>query len=215
MTTESNLEKATKKVVEVFNGFAKNQKQEFLKAVQKALQDDKAFQDNKENKIEKSLADKLKLIIDKLWLLIFVMTFSALIFSVLIYANDEYRELKPSDLFQLIGFVFALSSYLASVARDTAKTLSNITDITDRVKYKTHIFYMATAEIPLVILGVLAIIRLIVGPITRVVPCINRCVSFDAFLLSLLAVILIRMAYLHARIWWEVEPWDVYKKKQN
>lgn len=196
MTTKSDIEKATKEVLEVFNRFAEPQKQELLKAVQKALQDKK-----------ESWAGKLGLII-------FVMIVLALIFSVFIYANngDNYRELSVDNLFQLIAFVFALSSYLASVARETAKTLS-VAKNDKYIKTKENIFYMLSAEMPLILLGVLAIIRLIIGPYARFIPCINQCVSLDAFLLSLLAAILLWMAYLHTRIWRSQPAWQYDKNK--
>lgn len=199
MTTKFDIEKAIKEVLEVFNRFAEPQKQELLTAVQKTLQDEK-----------ESWAGKLGLIV-------FLMILIALIFSVPIYANNVgyYRELSADNLFQLIAFVFALSSYLASVARETAKTLSDAKkhDYEKYIKIKKNIFCMLSAEMPLILLGVLAILRLIIGPYAQFIPCINQCVSLDAFLLSFLATILLRMVYLHTRIWWSQPAWRYDKNK--
>ena len=207
MSAKSQLE-TTKQIVAIINSALDVEKNEILKVVSEALKG------NVKSKAKINI-DKIKVSwAGKLGLIVFLMILLALIFSVPIYANNVggYRELKASDLFQLIVFVFALSSYLASVARDTAKTLGITTDIADCIKYKKHIFYMLTAEMPLILLGMLAILRLVLGSITWLVPCINRCLSFDTFLLSFLGVILLGMICLHARIWWMYEPWNVYKE---
>lgn len=121
-------------------------------------------------------------------------------------AAAEMPDLKV--LLAYLAFVVALSSYLASVARETVKRLS-AGGAEDPERLREHLFLMATAEIPLVAAGVAAVLRLFVGPRTAAIPYTTRCLSFDAFLVSLLAVVLLWLAILHLRVWCITKPWKV------
>lgn len=208
MATENPLEIAKEVIVEVVNRFAEAQKNELLKAISGALQNKVENKTGKPSDNKGSWAFKLGLIV-------FGMILLALISSVLILAKNAefFNKLDASGLFQLIGFVFALSSYLATVARETATTLSAAKiDYKKYIEIKKNIFCMLIAEMSLILLGVLAIFRLIFGSGTWFLQFVNKCISFDAFLFSFLAVILICLAIIHVRIWWIYPAWSFRQK---
>jgi hypothetical protein len=141
-------------------------------------------------------------------LLIFALMFT---FSLLLtdflqknFSLDSFNDLKTYLAF--LAFVVALASYLASVSREIVKALTNKTG-DDRKKLKENLFYIVSAEIPLVFLGILCVIRFniayfIFGKLNVDI------VNYDIFLVSFLLIILLWMTVLHFRIWKNEE---VYK----
>lgn len=212
MTTESKLEEATQEVAEVFNKFAEAQKQELLEAVGKALQIQvKTKTENNTQENKRTISYYLFLV--ALISCVIGMIAAAMYLALVYEANNEKLEVLTFDTaLKFMAFVVALASYLASVARETVKKLD--TDDTEkRIKNKKHIFYMLIAEASLIFLSLFATFRFFTGPRLLTIPIINKCITFDSFLMSFLTVILICMAILHMRIWCLKEPWWIYKKR--
>jgi hypothetical protein len=140
--------------------------------------------------------------------LIFVLMFA---FSLLLagflqknFSLDSFDDLKTYLAF--LAFVVALASYLASVSREIVKALVGKTG-ENRKRLKENIFYIVSAEIPLVFLGVLCIFRFNITYFIFEKLSLDI-VNYDIFLVSFLLVILLWMTVLHFRIWKNEE---VYK----
>ena len=134
-------------------------------------------------------------------LVIVVMIGLTLAFAVR-FPEDE-QSLKIGEfraLLTFLGFVVALASYLASVSREIVKKLSESDE--ERPIRKRSIAWMTTAEIQLVLLGLLIILRIAIGAHTWMIPYCGKPVSFDRITVSYLGVILIMLACLHCRVWY-------------
>lgn len=112
-------------------------------------------------------------------------------------------------LLMLLGFVVALASYLASVARETVKKMATLEkrNTDERLKLKRNIAWTTTAEIQLVLLGLLTIVRVAAGP-EPFMPAFffNGPVLLGNFLVAYLCLILIFLSGLHMRVWVNEAP---------
>lgn len=104
----------------------------------------------------------------------------------------------------LLAFVVALAAYLANVSRELIKTIgaaeahaseSTLGHLTDMRK---NLAWVVEAETQLVILGLLVSLRLTPSLAARATGSIGR---YDNFLLVYLALIVVNLAFLHARQW--------------
>jgi hypothetical protein len=112
-------------------------------------------------------------------------------------------------LLMLLGFVVALASYLASVARETVKKMATLEkrNTDDRLKLKRNIAWTTAAEIQLVLLGLLTIVRVAAGaePFMPVFF-FSGPVLLGNFLVAYLCLILIFLSGLHMRVWVSEAP---------
>jgi hypothetical protein len=108
-------------------------------------------------------------------------------------------------LLMLLGFIVALSSYLASVIREIVKTSPKT--IERYIKNKKRITLISFAEMQVVVVGLLGIIRIFTGHHSWSVPLLQKTFSFDGFIVTYLALILTYLSYLHYRSWRENKPW--------
>lgn len=140
------------------------------------------------------------------WLIIITMIVIAIVVSSCVPEEISLIHASKPDLkifLFFLAFIVSLSSYLASVVREAAKkTSDNQTCPKDMIRHKKNIFWMVSAEVPLIILAVLSVIRLFIKST-------ELAINIDHFLLSFLSVILIWMACLHFRIWCIYKPWDI------
>jgi hypothetical protein len=188
MSEDAVNEDKKKKVIEKITNIKSPTKNDLLKIIDEVYQED-----------EKSHFLRL--------FLIFVLMFA---FSLLLadflqknFSLDSFDDLKTYLAF--LAFVVALASYLASVSREIVKVVPKTGD--NRKRLKKNLFYIVSAEIPLVFLGILCVIRFniayfIFGKLNVDI------VNYDIFLVSFLLVILLWMTVLHFRVWKNEE---VYK----
>jgi hypothetical protein len=124
-------------------------------------------------------------------------------------AAQLHGELRNTLIF--LAFIVALASYLASVMRETVKRLGESSlSRQRRCRLGANLYWMATAEVPLVVIGLLTLVGLYVrglewsgnGWITD-----DRLLVFDQFLLTALGVLLLYMLGLHMRVWFLNRPW--------
>jgi hypothetical protein len=105
----------------------------------------------------------------------------------------------------VLAFVVALAAYLSNVSREILKITREIeiskTAIRIIERNRKSIAWITEAEIHLVLLGVLASLRLILGPYWRSITGYNVG-AMDNFLLIYLTVIVVNLALLHMRQWW-------------
>lgn len=116
-----------------------------------------------------------------------------------------------------LGFVVALSSYLAGVIRESVKTISaSKARDKDELKVRRNIYRVAVAEVCLVIAGLLAIARIAFGPaieplgMTQLrLPLSDTPFDLDAFLVAHLITTLTYLAIVHTIIWCQERPWAI------
>ncbi len=198
----ANFEEAKQKIVEIIKKVRDKNTKALIKSIDKVSLPDEQ---------EKSKKDNLKIPHPILFLFIILGIILIALFLSLILPTKtiDSKNIDLKVLLTYLAFVIALASYVASVVRHILEKLPPKTKKDDRIKQKTHLFYLVSAEILLVIAGVLAIVRLFLGSCIHKTSseCINF--SFDAFLLTFLATILFYMAILHGRIWFIVKPWNI------
>lgn len=189
MSEDTVKEDKKKKVVDAINQTVNPSKKDLIKII------DEVYQEDEKNHF-------LRLF------LIFVLMFA---FSLLLadflqknFSLDSFDDLKTYLAF--LAFVVALASYLASVSREIVKVLVGKTG-DNRKRLKENLFYIVSAEIPVVFLGILCVFRFNIAYF--IFEKLNvDIVNYDIFLISFLLVILLWMTVLHFRIWKNEE---VYK----
>lgn len=139
----------------------------------------------------------------KIWWPFFGIFFGMIV-VVLVLANYATSNTcfftDEKTLLIFLAFVVTLSAYLASVIRDIQKRLSE-GNVRDPKQLKKNMRYIAPAEISLVIISLMTVLRLLNGPFLGGI-------KIDPLLLSYLAVTVVYMAGLHARIWLSLtKPW--------
>lgn len=204
MNEASPLDNAKNKIEEAIKELEASNKQALLQAVEDVF--------TGENKDKEGAGQER---VKRYWWPFAVVTIGipglALALSVFVPPSVlETQGLMVRTLLMFLAFVVALATYLASVAREAVKTLST-GKAKNPVLLKKNIFWMATAEVPLVVIGVLLILRLFTGPFTVNMLLVEKAFSFDAFLMSFLALILVWLAVLHLRIWMITKPWQIYE----
>lgn len=108
--------------------------------------------------------------------------------------------IDPKALIATLAFVVSLAAYLAGVVREIVKRLSAVNmDENKKRELKLHAAWVATAEMQLVLLGVLLIVRVAFGPVLHEQP--DTTFRFDNFLPIYFGLILLFLSGLHARIW--------------
>lgn len=151
------------------------------------------------------LEDQKNHLLSLLLIFALIFTFSLFLADFLQknFSLDSFDDLKTYLAF--LAFVVALASYLASVSREIVKALPSTGD--NRKRLKKNLFYIVSAEIPLVFLGILCVIRFNIAYF--IFEKLNLdIVNYDIFLVSFLLVTLLWMTVLHFRIWKNEE---VYK----
>jgi len=199
---ERNVDVARKEILAAIDDFEKANRRELLEDLVAALGPRNRADEGEEQGAAKR---------NRLWKLIAgvsVIFVVAAAFATLIPPTVVVPQMQDLRiLLTFLAFVVALASYLASVARESIKRLGS-GEANKPQQLREGLFYLATAEVPLVLAGVLGIVRLFTGPRGVAIPYTPWYLSFDAFLLCLLAVILLWMARLHLRIWRITKPWE-------
>ncbi|MGZ8271063.1 MAG: hypothetical protein ACXW1T_07630 [Methylophilus sp.] len=189
MSEDAVKEDKKKKVIEKITQSVNPTKNDLLKII------DEVYQEDQKNHF-------LRLIL----IFVLMLTVSLLLADFLQknFSLDSFDDLKTYLAF--LAFVVALASYLASVSREIVKVLPSKSG-DNRKKLKENLFYIVSAEIPLVFLGVLCVFRFNIT--YYIFEKLNLdIVNYDIFLISFLLVILLWMTTLHFRIWKNEE---VYK----
>jgi len=193
-----NIENAKNRIIEIIKALNDENTKKLLKAVEEALIDEKKVT----NSTNQCIPGK-----KQFWFIFSAIIILGMILSVFKPFINAGDRLEFEMLFGFLVFVVALASYVASVARQIIERLR-----TDKLKEKItprkSLYYLVIAEMHLVIVGILAIIRLIYSPSPlKLSPYI--CFTFNSFLISYFAVILIYMVYLHGRAWYYTTPWNI------
>jgi hypothetical protein len=123
----------------------------------------------------------------------------------------ENLVVDPAGLIAALAFVVSLAAYLAGVVREIVKKLSAVSmDMEKKRELKLHAAWVAAAEMQLVLLGVLLIVRVAFEPVWwERSPLTFR---FDNFLPIYFGLIMLFLSGLHARIWWVNEPFSIPHK---
>lgn len=205
---QAKLDAAKEEIIAAIEKFEQDNRDELLNAVKAAFSSKKSAGDGGPK--NPGIRNALRLLV---FVVVIVTLFSAAVeLAALAPAFVEVPQGSELRLLLMfLAFVVALASYLASVARETVKRVRALS-ADEAIRRRKDLYWMATAEVPLVILGVLAIGRLLTEWRTVTLPYIDLSVSVDAFLVSCLAVILLWMALLHGRVWFLItRPWKVYR----
>ncbi|HKI89007.1 MAG TPA: hypothetical protein VKA38_08275 [Draconibacterium sp.] len=198
----ANFEEAKQKILEIIKEVSDKNTNTLIKSIEKVALSEQQEKSNKDNL-------KLPQPIIFLFIILGIILIALFLSLILPPKTIDSKNIDLRVVLTYLAFVIALASYVASVVRHILEKLPPKTKIKDRIKQKTHLFYLVSAEILLVIAGVLAIVRIFTGSCIHEISgtCINF--SFDAFLITFLATILFYMAILHGRIWFIVKPWDI------
>jgi hypothetical protein len=119
----------------------------------------------------------------------------------------------------MLPFVVALAAYLANVAREIIKKLGtkdsngkNANTPADILKMRCNIAWMTTAEIQLVVLGLLILVRIIAGPDPFIpTPFIHEPILIENIIWIYLSLILVLLSVLHLRVWKNERPLDIHR----
>jgi hypothetical protein len=111
------------------------------------------------------------------------------------------------------GFIVALAAYLATVARALKEKIAGLKEnpankMVEIEKHARNLALIIQTEAMLVWLGLLTLLRVIVGP-----PTSMDVSYFDYFLLVYLCSVIVCLAYLHVRQW--DYGWQTAKKKET
>lgn len=137
----------------------------------------------------------------------------AIIATYLIEGNSfiDVNQIDMKVLLGVLAFVVSLAAYLASVSREIVKKLgSENLDNTARRKGKLNIGWTSSAEMQLVLLGLLLIPRIVFGQVNLFKS--DHVFNFDNFLFIYFMLILVYMASLHIRVWVIDFPYFVDRK---
>jgi hypothetical protein len=196
-TAKDLLQQTTTEISEALNTLLEVAKDAKIKFGGKSAQEPTADQKSEDRKQR------------KWWLLLRFV--AILVISVLIAFVPPWKGIMPrgNELLDelrvqitFLGFVVALASYLASVTRESVKSLKDL-DFTETVKRKNYLAWVTTAEQSLVALGCVAIVRIVFSPMGARIPVLNEIplLYTDQFLLIYLGVIIAYLAWVHVRQW--------------
>jgi len=212
MSEDSPIEKAEQEVTDTVHKLVSQNKN----ALNKAINDAFCVQEKQDNNSNIATESNCRWF----WKALFVVMILGMFLMAVYMAHVNYRDTQwPSDTRTLqifLAFVVALVSYLSNAARETVRTLSSC-DETDRIRHKKNIFFMSIAEIQLVIISIITVIRLLVGPaffsknFIFLKKDIFDTITVNSFLASYLVVTLLWIVFINVRIWCITSPWDVYK----
>ena len=128
--------------------------------------------------------------------------------------SGELNEFKT--LMTLLGFAVALAAYLANVSREIVKRLSVLPDTDgNRWVLRENIAWTTTAEIQLVILGLLVIFRIASGERSLEFGLLSRPILLNNVIAIYLGTILGLLGYLHARTWRIYRPFRYWEEKPS
>ena len=132
---------------------------------------------------------------------------AALIIAWCVGKEPLVTDIDSKMLLTLLGFVVALAAYLASVAREIVKGLGALVKTgpnyqKDNKKLRLNIAWTTTAEIQLVVVGLLIFLRIVMGTKPFIpTPLISEPIPFDNIIVIYLGLILVLLAVMHVRIW--------------
>jgi hypothetical protein len=128
------------------------------------------------------------------------------------YENNGVPKIfEVRTLLVFLGSIVALSSYLATVVRHIWGRLGEGSDKDRITQRRKDIAWIGTGEFQVVFIGILAIVRIFSGARLLPMSLPGRTLSFDGFLLTYMAGILLFLSFLHFRNWFYYTPWRLEK----
>ena len=209
--TKTAFDEVKDKVVELIKVYDATNRDALIEVIKKDLSADKLTDEHKTFVLKRYETKAFFF-----FLILLLLPFLSLVLSI--YFVDTFPSIDTDEKFKfylpLLGFIVALASYLATVARESIKKSHTSTGEV-RKNARANTFMVVTAEASLIMISLIVLIRLLVGNYEHTFSGLNWSFSFDALIISHLMVTLAWMACLHGRIWWIHKPWDINKQKSS
>lgn len=213
--SEDSVESSANKVVEIIVAHQKTTQAALLNEIKEKLEVKNTNSIVQEPTLEITKFEQIIFNKVTFTLIVLIIGLSALYcakyFPSNVYSALTRTDYDPKTLLALLGFIVALSSYLASVIRAIIDKLTE----KNKLKARKSIFIIAVVEVSLVILSLVVIFRFLKGSVE--IPLFNfpkrifETVNIDSFILTYLAIILICMAGLHFKVWGRNKSYMIIK----